>query len=674
MPMTPPGRQRFFAVAAALLVAIGAMLLAQSQAPPVFRAAANLVEVIVRVTDAQGQFVPNLTIKDFELRERGRPEAVVAFNYVNLPRQTIRTETAGRPVLASPDMSTVSTNAGVAEARLFVLLLDDLHTAPHRTIPARAIARDFVARHVGASDLVAVFSTGGRGVLTQEFTTDKARVLAAIDRFFGARIRCCETEPEAVYHARAATDVIQSLTAHLAALRGRRISLLWLSEGIDYDLTGQNVPRGCILREPGPPDQRTVAQALERSVDALRRANVTMYAVDPRRLAGAEDITVEMNPGCGSLPDEPLKVLARSIDNLRSLSEQTGGFAAVNTNEFREAFEQIVEESSQYYVLGFQPSRPGLDGDFRSIQVRIAGQPRLRVSSRPGYVVSKPGPTSPRPTDVSPELADALVRNVPTAGLPLRVQAIPRRGADNTSRVHVIVEVFGKDLQFAEVNGQYQERLEFALRTIDSLGRSGHNQKTTVELTIPPNRIEDVRKTGVRWLSTLDVPSGRYSLRVAGQAIETRQTGSVFLDIDVPKFEEDKLWIGGLALTSPSAALAVTAGTSAAAFGLPGPPMTARTFVKGDVVTVSAEVSAPTEFTPGTFELTVKPQRPADPQAAPLLQRTVDLPDREAAEQPRAWAVDTTELGAGQFVLRLTVRDKGGRPAETAALFEVVEP
>lgn len=44
-----------------------------------------------------------------------------------------------------------------------------------------------------------------------------------------------------------------------------------------------------------------------------------------------------------------------------------------------------------------------------------------------------------------------------------------------------------------------------------------------------------------------------------------------------------------------------------------------------------------------------------------------------AAEQPRAFAIDTTALGAGQFVLRLTVRDQDERTAETAVLFEVVE-
>jgi hypothetical protein len=71
--------------------------------------------------------------------------------------------------------------------------------------------------------------------------------------------------------------------------------------------------------------------------------------------------------------------------------------------------------------------------------------------------------------------------------------------------------------------------------------------------------------------------------------------------------------------------------------------------------------------------LTVHPQAAAK-DAPPLLTRSVDLADRAAADQPRAFAIDTTALGAGPYVLRLTVRDSSGESAETAVLFEVVGP
>ena len=72
------------AVCLTVLGAIAAAVHAQSQAPPVFRAEANLVEVIVRVTDAKGQFIPDLTQADFALEEEGRAQAIVAFHRVDV--------------------------------------------------------------------------------------------------------------------------------------------------------------------------------------------------------------------------------------------------------------------------------------------------------------------------------------------------------------------------------------------------------------------------------------------------------------------------------------------------------------------------------------------------------------------------------------------------------------
>ena len=143
------------------------------------------------------------------------------------------------------------------------------------------------------------------------------------------------------------------------------------------------------------------------------------------------------------------------------------------------------------------------------------------------------------------------------------------------------------------------------------------------------------------------------------------------MDLDVPKYEDDQLWIASLAVTSRFSELAVTAG-ALPALRLPGPPTTARSFVKGDVLPVGAEIELRRDFKQGAVQLTVHPQTAAK-EAPPVLTRTVELADRAAAEQPRAFAVDTTALGPSQFVLRLAVRDQEDRRAETAVLFEVVE-
>ncbi len=646
MKATVRCRSRSLALAVASLGALGTGLLAQPQAP-IFRATAELVEVIVRVTDEQGRFIPSLTADDFEIRDEGLVQRIVAFDRRDVPRSPTPFPRGGRPVLAMPEMSTVVTNQGVDHVRLFVLVLDGMNTSSSYTIPVRKAARDFVERYVEPSDLVSIYSTDGRAVTTQDFTADKTRVLATVDRFWGTGVSF------GYYGEQVAIDVLKALGKHLAGIRGRRVSLVWISE-----------------RGIGEADH-----AGRKAIESLRRANVTVYAVDPRKLfvpGAAEMDTLGSGTVAQTIPRWGEWSAGGSPDSLRTFAEATGGFAAIHTNDFDEAFERILDESSRYYVLGFQPAERGHEGAFRGIQVRVRSQPTFRVSARPGYVVGSMETPRPRPTDVTPALAEAIVSSVPTGGLPIRMQAIPRRSkVPGRLLVHVVIEVAGRELSFASVGKHYRTQLEFALRTIDFLGRSDNNRKATLTFNLTPAEFELVRHTGVRWLSTLDMPAGRYNLRVAARAVGSNKSGSVFADLDVPKLDDDTLWIGGLALTSLPAILATTGGTTTVGLGLPTPPTTGRIFVAGDVLTISAEIATPREFDRGSVQLAVHTQ--SDPPGSrPILEWTVELSSRDAAHRSRSFAVPTGALGVGDFVLRLTVRDTNGRRAETAVLFEVV--
>jgi VWFA-related protein len=669
--------RRLSALTLLAALSAGGFVAAQSQtpqAPPLFRAEANLVEVIVRVADANGQFVPGLTMTDFQLREQGRPQTLVAFDEVDLPREPVRSAEAGRPLLAAPDMSTVATNQYAGEARLFVLLLDDVMTSVDLTMHVRTFAREFVERHVQPRDLLAVFSTSGRNVLTQDLSTDHARALATIDRFMGGP--CGSNPREIEYLTLVGLDFLGTLAEHLGGVRGRRVSVIWISEGVGFDVTDPGVAtafanqgRIGIGASATTKDVMGVAIAMRRVLESFRKANVTLYGLDPRRL--------------GAFTGEPCQHGPRSRDSLRNFSEPTGGFAAVNTNDFSDAFERIVDESSQYYVLGYQPDSPGRDGDFRRIQVTVPGRRDVRISARPGYVVSSAPTAAPGPPGVPPVVAAPIVSNVPTAGLPLRVQAIPRRGVPGAARVQVVIEVLGRELRFAEVDGRLRGQVRFALRTIDDRAKARHDLTHTIDLNLAAEDAQRLTGSGVRWVPTLDLPPGHYSLRVSGEVVGTTAVGSVFADIDVPRFEDDEdcpplrpelcgLWVGGLAVTSRPASLFVTQGTSPLTLSLPTPPTTARTFVPGDVLTVSANVATPRRFRNGTMRLTVHEQHAAA-EDSPLWDDATILADRTEAHRPRAWTVNTAALGPGKFILRLSVFDDADQTAEAAMLFEVVE-
>ena len=155
-----------------------------AQSPAVtFKVEVNYVEIDAIVTDAQGNFVRNLTKDDFQVTEDGKPQTLSIFTPVDIP-----IERADPPLFAKnaipPD---VVTNRTPFEGRVFVLVLDDMNTRFQRTARTRVAARQFVERYVGANDLVAVVTPAVGPRRMQDFTSNRQLVLAAIDHMMGSR-------------------------------------------------------------------------------------------------------------------------------------------------------------------------------------------------------------------------------------------------------------------------------------------------------------------------------------------------------------------------------------------------------------------------------------------------------------------------------------------------------
>src|SRR3954468_1197884 len=77
---------RTFRILLPFAVLAVAPLAGQSPAQtPTFRVDVNYVEIDARATDAQGNFVSDLTENDFHIVEDGTPQAIKVFTRVNLP-------------------------------------------------------------------------------------------------------------------------------------------------------------------------------------------------------------------------------------------------------------------------------------------------------------------------------------------------------------------------------------------------------------------------------------------------------------------------------------------------------------------------------------------------------------------------------------------------------------
>ncbi len=671
---------RFSVLPAGLAVAAAATL-AVAQAPvPVFRSEVTYVEVDVRVTDDRGEFVRGLTLADFELLEDGKPRPIAAFNLVDLPVERLESF----PGRAAAPPADVRSNARPFEGRVYVMVIDDLHMGFARTGQARRAAREFVEKRMGANDLMAVVHTAGSRDQSQELTSDKALLLAAVDRTTGRGLRSATasridyynltqemvrrqpagqalpgqdtaiTDPDEAlraHNARATLDTLRGVAEFLSAVRGRRKAILFISEGISYDFNNPFENRSSSL----------VLDELRDTLAAAARANVVFYGIDPRGLTGLADEEIQMSSA--PLTEDPRlsisaglrEELRNSQQSLQTLSEETGGFAVINANEFADTYERIVRENSSYYVLAYDPPDHKPDGKFHKIEVRVK-RPGLKVEHRRGYASPRGKPKAPGKVAGNPQIHAALNSPLPVKGLTLSVFAVPfRAGSGKAASVLIGTEVAGRELSLAETG-----QLEVSSLAVDAKGEVRGGSTETVSFALRPQSKERIRGTGLRVFSRFPLPPGRHQLRVAAHDAGNDRTGSVVLDLSIPDFHKEPLAISGIAIASAMAQSLPTARPDAElGDALPAAPSALREFLRNDQAIAYAEVYD-NEKAPHTLEVTTTVTRLED--GSVVLRSSEE--HSSGALKDRRVAVTTTlplpDLADGTYVLKIAARTRTG--------------
>ena len=584
-----------------------------AQEPAVtFKVEINYVEVDAVVTDAQGNFAADLKKEDFQVFEDGKPQALSIFTPVEIPIERVDPPLFAKAAIR-PD---VVSNRTPFEGRVFVLILDDENTRFQRTPRARLAARRFVERYVGANDLVAIVNTSGRSGAMQDFTDDRPRLLAAIDRAMGAgpdssttaaladyfanrdvrgggtsRMNSAMNDLERSMKARNTLSTLKNVADYLAGMRGRRKAVVWFTEGINYDVV--NSMQNQYATE--------IRQETQDAIAAATRANVSFYAVDPRGLTSGMEDSIEIQSfaddnsiGPTSLQDE----LRVQHDSMRVISEQTGGFAVINNNDYTDGFARIQRENSNYYVLGYYPTNEKRDGKFRSISVKVL-KPGLNVRARRGYVAPKGKTEAPKLAGgaaTSPELRDALSSPIPISGLTLSAFAAPFKGAGQNDAIALAIEIDGSKLTFAQgPDGLFLNELEVSLFASDSVsGKVKDGGRDVVGLKLRPQTRQALVNGSFRIIRRLQVPPGRYQLRIGAREKNGGLTGTVISDLDAPDFSKAPLAMSGIALTSIAASHVPTASPDPKVNEfkdvLPAPPTAMREFVQADTLTLFTEV------------------------------------------------------------------------------------
>jgi VWFA-related protein len=589
---------------------------------PTFRAQIDYVEVSAIVTDDDGNLVKDLTKDDFQILENGKPQTVSVFTPVNIPfQQPERTLIEGRPLKFD-----VANNDGVRDGRVYVIVLDDYHIGPLRSNQVKKAARQFIEKHVAVNDQVAVIHASGRSNASQEFTSNKDLMLAAVDKFIGMKLRSATVErladyrnrveyqnalasssgdqnaardraldmldPERAFNARSAMDTLRNLSRLLESVNGSRKSVLFFSEGIDYNITD------IMATQTGSRFASDVLYSMRDAIGAATRSNVAFYTIDPRGLVGISDDEMDME---APPQDVTLGLNATNIRDeqrlaqmsLMSLAEETGGAYSVNSNDFSRIYDRIVRDSSTYYLLGYYPTDDRRNGSVRRIQVKV-NRKDVNVFARKAYQAPKDKEEkklTESATGTSPEVRAVLNSALPTPGLNLSVHAAPFKGADKKSSVAVTVQVEGERLALKEAGDTFTNALEISMMAMNLAGKVPDGDRANLDLKLRKQTRDLMSQTGIRSVTTLDLPPGRYQLRVAAREANNGAVGSVFTDLEVPDFSADAFSMSGVLLSSSGAAMTPTPRMEESLKTLlPAPPTTTRGFATVESIFGYADV------------------------------------------------------------------------------------
>ena len=364
-----------FIIAATALVALHA----QQQAP--FRAGVNFVRVDVIPTDKSGAFLADLTAKDFEVTELGKPQKVETFDKVMLDGGLMSRERP--PEIRNDDDE--RREAARADVRLFGIFLDDYHVSRESSLQTRDILSRFIATDLGPSDLVELMApmTPLSSVI---LTSNHESIESQLEHFLGRKgdydvadlanaaeenaFRACMARPSCIEQIRnqVALSALRGFITHFAAYKDARKTMILVTEGFAGGLRESDLQ--------------------ELYTDA-NRGNISIYWIDPRRLNawtmdGGQWLWDErceclvFNPGVVTIRDA---VMAQ--DPLKALTLYTDGRSLI-TNDLLPAMKQIVSDMSGYYLLGYNSTLDAYDGRFHEIAVRVK-RAGVSVRARRGY-------------------------------------------------------------------------------------------------------------------------------------------------------------------------------------------------------------------------------------------------------------------------------------------------
>jgi VWFA-related protein len=523
---------------------------------PTIKVHTKLVLIPAVVADAKGNRVTDLKKEEFVVLEDGKRQEIELFDHVTTKAEVMK------PAEVPAGVFTNALKRGPNRVTIFVL--DLLNSKMEEQKEARKELFEFLSKSIDVKEPVCLVAVDLQGAwLIHGFTTDPKVLAEALNH---VKQQPADTDrpvknPEeqifktvAGWHTHNAAENAAAEESRLnilgtevglqdmavgertrltllslmeignafAGIPGRK-SLIWTTAGFPFGADNAAAfQKGGALQGEGDQGMNSLYEQTWRTLEA---ANIAIYPLDVSELT---------NPGYANAGmGEPLPQhvsIDMKVANLEEIADATGGRFCSRNMDAKKCFDEAVDDSSDYYLLGIYDKSGTEKPGWRKLSVRST-RSGVHVRARSGYYLSGTAHDPPTETKL---METALFSPFDYTGLPISVRLMnPAAGSKpGAKKVSFVYSIPPAVVHVDEETGN-QLKLEYGAVARDSMGKMVGSFTKVVEGKMSEAQARQVREKGILFTGGMELAPGEYSLSFAVMDKVNENTGSVSAPVKV---------------------------------------------------------------------------------------------------------------------------------------------
>jgi VWFA-related protein len=534
-----------------------------------FTARAELVLIPTLVTDKSGNHITGLKKEDFTVFENGTEEKIATFEEIaSDPHRLTRPKNVNNNEFGN-SLAGESTNR-----RITLMVLDLINTPFMDQVAARRDLLKYLTQSLTQSgdqrEPTALYTLTRSGLhVVHDFTTDPRVLVAALHKVRGDTAQMVDSEEtvEAMtgtaspdgsagvdpgmvqseadkiqtmmedaelnfksFEQRLAItytlDGMQQVAQALGGFPGRK-SLIWAGGGFPFSVSDNTMQ----LAPAGRDTLSDVLPLYEHTWQLLNNAQIAIYPVDVKGLVVTEPNASVSHPGKNYVRNATWRQMDTQA-TLQTFAQMTGGRAYFNSNDLVKGFRDAVNDSAQYYMLGYYLDRTKTKAGWRKVAVKVKRE-HTEVRARGGFFVTNAtvDPASSRTNDIASALQSPL--DYTSLAMVAHWDKVEASKDARKKRVNYQIHLAPEAAVIDDADTNHME-LEFVALAKTADGKDADpptGRKFEAHLTA--ENLASIRQNGVGYKGALDLAPGEYTVRFVVRDNLSGRIGSVAAPLKV---------------------------------------------------------------------------------------------------------------------------------------------